>query len=509
MSTSHPTEMIAAARKLEQAGDLAGAIRLLEQALAEAPANLAALAGLARMSGRLHEPGLAFELWTNVLAHDPSHLEALIGQARALEELGRPVEAVAALRAALDASHGEARLWSALGRVANQQGDRVAALAYFEEAVRLGPGSAAALYNRGCARLDGGDLAGAERDFAAARRRADTPMEQAMAELAFAMTQLSRGKLRVGWAAYEARLAPDHPSSPRFDAPGGRWGPAAQLAGIHLLAVGEQGIGDQIMFANCLADVAAALGPAGDLSVAVDPRLVTLVRRSLPAAHVLPLETERLGDRICHRVAAPCRPVDLWAPMASLLQSFRRTLGDFPTKPGFLTPDAARVAHWRAWLGSSAPSVGISWRSRKAVAERRRRYPVLEDWAPVLHTPGARIVSLQYGVEAEELAALATLRGEPLLEPPGLDPFKDMDDLAALCVALDAVVSVPNATAALAGACGAQVLFLDPEAAWPRLGAAGYPWYPRATSFPVRGDDWSRAMAGAAAEVSRLARDTR
>lgn len=113
-------------------------------------------------------------------------------------------------------------------------------------------------------------------------------------------------------------------------------------------------------------------------------------------------------------------------------------------------------------------------------------------------------MTLQYGVEAEELAALAALRGEPLLEPPGLDPFNDIDDLAALCVALDAVVSAPNATAALAGACGARVLFLDPEAAWPRLGAAGYPWYPSARRFSVCGDDWSGAMDAAAAELGKL-----
>ena len=449
---------------------------------------------------------MALALWSNVLTREPSRLEALIGQARALDDLGRHDEATAALRAALDAAPAEARLWGALGRVTNQQGDRAAALAYFEEAVRLSPGSAAARYNRGCARLDGGDLAGAESDFATARRRARTPEEQAMAELAFAMTKLSRGNLSIGWAAYEARLEPGHPSSPRFDIPGRRWGPAAPLAGRHLLAVGEQGIGDQIMFANPLAQVATALGAAGDLSIAVDPRLLTLFRRSFPTAHLLPLETERIGDRVWHRAAASGRPADLWAPMASLLQSFRPTHRDFPTEGGFLAPDPRRVAHWRAWLAGSTPTVGVSWRSRKAVAERRRRYPSLEDWAPILRTPGVRFVTVQYGVEPEELAALAALRGEPLLEPSGLDPFNDIDDLAALCVALDAVVSVPNATAALAGACGAKVLFLDPEAAWPRLGGTGYPWYPGVISFPVRGDDWSSAVSGAAAEVGKLAR---
>src|ERR1700761_5818371 len=101
MATGRPADVIAAARKLELQGDLAGDFGLLEQGLAGAGANLEALAELARMAGRLRDPGLALELWANLLAQEPSNLEGLIGRARALDELGRSAEAVAILREAL------------------------------------------------------------------------------------------------------------------------------------------------------------------------------------------------------------------------------------------------------------------------------------------------------------------------------------------------------------------------------------------------------------------------
>ena len=47
-----------------------------------------------------------------------------------------------------------------------------------------------------------------------------------------------------------------------------------------ILIVGEQGLGDEFMFANILPDVAEAVGDDGKLMIAVDPRLVPLFQRS-------------------------------------------------------------------------------------------------------------------------------------------------------------------------------------------------------------------------------------
>ena len=125
----------------------------------------------------------------------------------------------------------------------------------------------------------------------------------------------------------------------------------------------------------------------------------------------------------------------------------------------------------------------------------------------VLEASETRLVNLQYDVQADELEALGALGGRALLQPPGLDLKNHIDDLAALCCALDLVVSVSNATGQLAGACGAPTVMLCVPAAWPRLGQEAYPWHP--TIRPVAPrifGEWEPAMAHTAAFVDELTR---
>ena len=496
----------AEALELERKGDAAGAVAAYEAALAHAPEDGDLLAGLAHLAERIGAPPLALSVWGLLLAQDPGRLEAVEGRARALAHLGRPDEAQAVLRAAVLARPAEPGLWTALGVLANQQADAEGALIYFDEAVRLDPTSAAPRHNRGGVRLELGDLDAAAEDFAAARSLAHTPSDRAAIDLACAFVALCRGDLAGGWRGYEARLSPDRPDRPVFHAPGERWQADAPLAGRRLLVMGEQGVGDQVMFANFLADAARAVGPDGALSVAVDPRLVGLIQRSLPQARVSALATERLGGRVHHRLASPPDGgIDLWAPIGSLAQRLRSSVAEFPSEPAYLKPDPARVAEWRRWLGDGPPALGITWRSRKLDAERRRSYPPLQAWRPIVSAAGVRIVNLQYGHAPEELAELEALGGRPVLTPPRLDLFDDLEGVAALSAALDLVVGPPNATAVLAAACGVAVAFLDPACFWRRLGAAAYPWHPRARSFPAENGGWERAMAGVAAELGRLA----
>ena len=502
-----PLDPCASAQACEAAGDLVGALAAYEAAVARHPRDVEVLAGLARLAERMEMPQQALGWWEQVLAVDLSSLEAVDGRGRGLADLHRYGEAVEVLRSAILEHPHEARLWNTLGVVLNQQGDSAAALVFFDEAVRLEPGFAAALYNRGDARFDLGEAAYAEADFDAAARHATSPGQTAVIAFARGLLSLHRSELGPGWDAYDARLDPDHPSAPVFEAPGAPWTPQTPLEGAHLLVVAEQGLGDEIMFASMLGDVLVALGPQGRLSVAVEPRLVDLLQRGLPAAAVCAHATERREGRP-HRSAptlAAERPVSLWAPLASLPRRFRRTPDAFAAASAWLRPDSGRVAHWRAWLGGRR-AVGLSWRSGLLSGRRRRHYPELEAWSPVLKGAGLSFVNLQHGATDEELTALQSLGGEEVLIPPGLDLREDLDDLAALCIALDLVISVPNATAALAGACGAPVWFLSGPAAWPRLGTQTYPWYPRARSFAAaRFGAWEpvmTAVADALREVS-------
>jgi tetratricopeptide (TPR) repeat protein len=499
---------LARAIALERDRDLTGALDAYETALRWAPNDPDILARLAALAGRLEMHDAAARLWEQVSLLDPERLEALEGRARAWRELGLYEAAIALLRQALVGHPQEAQLWNGLGVTLMQAGRAGEAITFLDEAARLDPRPTAAVYNRGGARFDLGDLEGAEADFAQALRRAREPGEAAAIRFAAAALSLARGDLAAGWDAYETRHSPHLPSAVMFDGSGRRWAPGAALAGKHLLLIGEQGLGDEIMFANLIPDVLRALGPDGRLSLAVEPRLVDLFARSFPAAEVSAHVTEVGRPRLRRSAPGldPRRPADLWAPAASMTRALRRSVADFPAEAGYLRPDPAKVAHWRAWLGEGPPAVGLSWRSGKMLGDRRRQYPSALAWGPVLETPGVRFVNVQYGECAAELAAFRAGCGCEILEPPGLDIRDDIDGLAALCAALDLTLCVANATGALAGACGLPAVLLSPPAAWPRLGTETLPWYPRARLLTAPAfDAWAPTMAQAAALVADLA----
>lgn len=471
------------AARLEREGDLAGAFAAYEQAVALAPQDPELLTALAQLAGQLELHDQAVGLWSHLMARDPSGCGPALGCARALVAAARLTEAVELLKSALQVHPQEPRLWSTLGLALTYSGRAAEAVTFFDEAVRLDPKLPGVRYNRGLAWCDLVRRQDAEADFQAALKLSRQPTERATIEFALATLALGRGELPTGWARYERRLSPDWPKSVSFQAPGRRLTERDPLAGRSLLVLAEQGLGDEVMFGSLLPDVAEALGSDGRLVLAVEPRLVELFQRSFPGAEVCAHATERVGTRLRRRAAAPpSGRIDHWTPLASLAQIYRPSLADFP-RAAYLRPDPARVRHWRDWLGGGQPAVGITWRSGKIAGDRQRLYPALAHWSGLLQTPGVQFVNLQYGDCAEDLAALSQASGAAIREPPGLNIKDDIDELAALCVALDAVVSVQNATGALAGACGAPVAFIAGPGSWAQLGCDHMPWYAAAQVF--------------------------
>ena len=492
--------------KAERAGDLHGALEAYQVALAETPNDPDALAAVARIAERLEMYEVADQVWTQVSALAPDRIEAVDGRARSLCALGRAAEAVALLKDTLLARPEETPLWNALGVALTQDGQAELALTFLDEALRLDPRFAAARYNRGGALFDLGRIEEAQADFAGARKLARKPQDAAMIDFAAATLLLARGELGPGWDAYESRFSRDLPNPFVLRASGRRWTPDLRLEGKRVLILGEQGLGDEIMFANTLPDVLQAVGSDGQVVLAVEPRLVSLFQRSFPAAEVIAHATRAEGGMKVRTVEG-LAPADIWAPLGSLPRRFRRSVSDFPGGGGYLKPDPARAAYWREWLGDGPPAVGLNWRSGAILGDRRRHYPALEHWSPVLATPGVRFVAIQYGGEGEELAQLSQATGGRLLSPPGIDLRNDIDDLAALCAALSLTVSVANATGALAGACGCPLIMISGPWPWPKLGTRDYPWYPQARGFAAAGfGAWESVMRDVAAEVAKIAR---
>jgi hypothetical protein len=182
--------------------------------------------------------------------------------------------------------------------------------------------------------------------------------------------------------------------------------------------------------------------------------------------------------------------------MAAPMRLLRRRIEDFPAENVFFKVDPARVAHWRSVLGElpPGPKIGVLWKSLIIDPARSRQFTAFDTWQRVLTTPGAVMVNLQYGDCSAELEA-AKARGMDLWRPPGIDLKDDLDDLAALTVALDLVVGPANATTNIAAASGAEVSLVALPGAWIQFGTRGWPFYPRLRVMEGgRLGDWSEAI---------------
>jgi len=474
-------------------GQLSTAIGTYRQALEAAPDHPAILSDLGRLALRMGEPSMAEMLFGRVYEADPANPEAADNLAQALREQARYDDAVAVLTPILQASPAEPILWNTLGTIVNAQGDSAAALIYFDEALRLAPRFAAARYNRAGVLMDQGQTQAALAECEAALAIAESATgggnasDIAMMRLGRAMMLLTLGRLEEGWPVYEARLDPALSGSPALEIPGPRLGADTPLADLKLLVMGEQGLGDEVLFASLVPDLLQALGPRGRLTLTAEPRLVPLFARSFPAAQVIAHATVHQEGRSRRTIPDTSAVVasDAWTPIASLLPRLRPGIESFKADTGYLHPDPARVAFWRSAL-AAAPAgrkVGLTWRSGLLTSKRRRGYAPLPLWREVLATPGVQWVQFQYGECEAELTAAEAAFGLTFWRPPGIDLREDLDDIAALSCALDLVIGTPNATTSLAAACGAQTWFVTGPGGWIQLGTQRHPWYPNARLF--------------------------
>jgi tetratricopeptide (TPR) repeat protein len=487
----------------EKAGDFTHSIKAYESALALLPDQSEVANDLGRLAFRMGMKDLAEQLFRRYLASHPDAYSTMNNLATAVRDQGRAAEAIEILRAAVKGAPGDPMLWNTLGTVVSEQGDHTTAIVFFDEALRLDPEFAQARYNRGNARLELGDAQGALAECEAALEAARAEDDRAMMRLARSTIRIGLGRIGEGWDDYEARLDPQFAAATVFVVERPLWNPESPMQGKTLLVMGEQGLGDEVLFAGMLPEVAAALGPDGKLVLAAEERLVPLFQRSFPDVEVVPHLTFRQHGR--NYRAAPAagdfERFDLWVPMASLLRRFRRRLEDFPAGAGFLTPDPDRVAHWRAAL-QGAPAgrkVGILWKSMKIESARARYYSPFELWAPVLKTPGVTFVNVQYGDCAAEIEWARRELGVEIWTPPGIDLKQDLDDIAALTSALDLTLGFANATSNIAAAAGAPIWIISVPGAWTRLGTDRMPWYPQARVFsPPKLGDWEATMASVA-----------
>jgi tetratricopeptide (TPR) repeat protein len=416
-------------------------------------------------------------------------------------DMGRETVAIETLRSALMRMPTETILWNSLATVLAEVGRAEESLIFYQEAIRLDPGFSRPYHNLGYAFQHLGRLEEALEAYDQSLQRAIDETDKREGKHSRSICLIGMGRLTEGWREYEIR------NDQRFRAYVHHMTKAPvwqnePLDGKRVLVIGEQGLGDEFMFANILPDLQDAVGKTGKLQIAVDKRLVPLFARSFPHADVGAYDDRQLvepdGQKELRFIpwATKAGDPDFYATMGSALQYYRSRIEDFPHR-AFLAADPERTAKYRQQLEAMGPGpyVGVCWRSMVLGQKRGKYYSVLDNWGPVLKTPGVTFVNLQYGDCAEEIARSEKRHGIKINVIDGLDLKDDIDGAAALSAAVDLVISAPTAAAATAGAVGTEVWFLTAGRTWPQLGTDEFPWYRKSRVFsPAKFADWIQLM---------------
>lgn len=483
---------------LEHVGQTAQAIKMYERAVALKPddPDLYLNIGLcAFRMGLFEQSERATRLYIQLRPHCQKGYVNLGG---ALREQGRFDEAVEMLRAAIMLNPTYSDLWNAMGALVGEMSDWENAVVFYREAIRLSPQIGRYWHNLGYALLHTGAWDESLKCFDNALERNSNPADLDNIVFARGLCLLARGDLVEGWRDYEARITQRTAHTVKYLVPAPLWS-GEDLQGKTLLLIGEQGLGDEVMFAECIPDVIDRLGPNGKLLLACENRLVPLFQRSFPSATVGPQYNSVVNATQTRLApwASKSGPLDFYAPIGAGLAATRPNVASFGRNGAYLKPNPETVQVWRKRLDEMGPGlkIGVCWRSQWLNTQRKKFYSQIELWAKALNIPGLHCVNLQYGDCAAELQDARDNHGLMIANFDDLDLKNDLDGNAALCAALDLVISAPTAAAALAAATGTETWFLVASAGWPQLGTDHYPWYAKSRVFmPKKFGDWPSVM---------------
>ena len=358
--------------------------------------------------------------------------------------------------------------WNNLGMCFAGMGQNLKARRCFEQAWKLTDGAMAAS-NIGMTYFS-------ERDFKNARKWCETALKKepnsASAKTTLGMTKLSVGEWSDGWELYASSVGGkfrkniQYQDEPMWDGSPGKT----------VVFYGEQGIGDEVMYASCIPD---AVKTCKSVIIDCDKRLVNLFKRSFPQAHVY-------GTRTDKAVSWPLdHQIDARLPVGQLPQFFRPSPSSCPGTP-YLVADPERRLQWRALFDSwgPRPKIGLCWSGGSKYNKPAERNIGFEAMRPLLELD-ADFVSLQYkdtnGIEIKHYKRATET--------------DDYDDTAALVAELDLVIGVHTSAQHLAGALGIPSITLVPSRTIWVWSLDPMPWYGSTALFRQKeGEAWAQTI---------------
>lgn len=468
---------------LRQLGRLQEAAASLYRTIALSPDFAEAYFQLANLLHATGEPDTAVLYFEKALALKEDYPDAHNNLGLIFVEREQLDAALGCFRKALAIKPDHATAHLNISKVLHTQGRFDEALASADAAIALNTTATEAflgkaLVLKGQARLD--------EALECLRRASELDTKLDATGFAMSTTLLEMGKLAEGWELYRHRFFPGSPAKQR---PFGQaqWN-GKDLQGKTLLLWGDQGIGDQLLFANMIPELIAS---AERCIIECNHKLVPLFASSFPGAIVVP-QTDPPHP------ATREHGIDFQIAVADTARWLRPDIDSFPRHEGYLFPDPARVAYWKKRVAEigTGPKIGICWRSSVRGSYRDLHYTRLDQWGPIFAVPDVHFVSLQYDECAEELEAARQRFGVPLHVFPEVDLYNDLHEAAALTKAMDLMIGAGTTATTLASVQGVPTWGLGHGTDWMTHGTDHVPWFPSERLFMRRWDQpWEEIIA--------------
>lgn len=432
---------------------------LYSQILDQEPDNwmpLFLMSGIFLQTGR---NGMAIALLNRAVQIKPDCAEAWNNLGTAYRRQFKDDKAEAALTRCVELKPEDSDAWNNLGTIHINEGTAVKGIPLFEKALALNPDNIHAHWNYALALLELGRY------------------EQGFREYAWGLKSADRLHRTYG--------APDWDGKP-IDT---------------LVVYGEQGIGDEIMFASIIPEVVKGVG---ELIFDCHPRLVNLFERSFGVkCHGTRKEqiTEWAGDV----------DIDASCPIGGLAEFYRHGVDDFPREPYLIADDdlTDKMMNRLADLPAGM-NIGIGWKGGKHKTRTSMRTTGLEALLPILQTRGVNFISLQYTPETQaEIDAFHVDHPEITIHHwPEVVQAVDYDETAALVSALDLVIAVNTSVVHLCGALGVPCWTMTPvRKAWRYYSPDGkdgeqMTWYGTVKQYQQTTDgEWTSVVENIAADL--------
>ena len=328
----------------------------------------------------------------------------------------------------------------------------------------------------------------------------------------YALFCLNCGLFEKGWKMYDHGLRVPAAGPQKWQRALPKYFTSSQLEVYRggkkrVLILGEQGIGDTMMFATLLSGARKSFE---HIYFAPGDRLSSIYERSLGKITGITLVDDKKlkyeSNEILSQIDAQL-PIEASKFVNEDPLKWRELFGD-----QLLKADAENTKMLREkYVSMSGKNklVGISWTGGGVKKRIKMKSVSLDYLLPILTLDDYGFVSLQYGNDEPMIKRLNKLKGTSLISDSSVNPFNDMDLWLSQVDACDYVISIANTTIHGAGGLGKPTAcLLSKHYDWRWTHQEIYDksyWYSSVDVFRQASDgDWKKAIQDTVEWLQRL-----